>query len=587
MSSPDRLVLAIDVGSSSIRCSAFLVADSDIDNGDKVPTVRAIEGCSASKKMQSVQPNTGKINVYLKNGRSIFDMIDTCVDEAMERIRQHYRSNEEMSFAVIGVGFSTFVMNLIAVDEEGRPIGNDATLSYACNTPEVAGECERLRSELGPDKLASMYQRTGAPLHSAYALPQLRAFYSTASPDMTAQIHKWTTLASICIDRWTRGVLKQFEFAISLSEASWTGMYGFRGTEWDEEVKLSLPCDARTALPRIMDFDTMPGDLPGIPDNSPYWDRWPELRDYVSHDQSPYCCRLSLGIGDGACANIGSKCTTRRRIAVTIGTSAAARIVLPLPLDRNASQSEETKTSINIPSGLFCYRIDARNVLVGGALTDGGSVVEWIRSIFNLTSDGAFVEVMTRIERKYKDENGDSGSTLTCAPFLSGERSTGFRAGATGVLAGITRKTTADDIIQSFLEGVVLRLNHVLKLIIDTRQSLSIGTEEERPVIMASGNGLVNNPLVMQMLSDCSGLRVLVDAETSEATSRGVALMLAVALKRKSLKSRAHHDAAIDTLGEEGISTLQESVPGRQASMWASKSASQEDLIDSVSPIWE
>ena len=172
----------------------------------------------------------------------------------------------------------------------------------------------------------------------------------------------------------------------------------------------------------------------------------------------------------------GANAPLHRRIAVTVGTSAAARIVLPLPIDRSAPSSLSSSCPINVPPGLFCYRIDAHHVLVGGALTDGGSVVEWLRSIFNISSDEAFMEVMARIERKYiKDGNNaaDDISSLTAIPFLSGERSTGFRAGATGVLSGITRETTADDIIQSCLEGVVLRLNDVLNLIVNARRSLS------------------------------------------------------------------------------------------------------------------
>ena len=320
MSSVDRLVLAIDVGSSSIRCSAFRIVDRDIDDADTVPTVQAVEGCSVSKKLQAVQPNTGKINVYLDHAGSIFDEIDSCVDDSLVKLRRHYRTDddeeeEKKSFVVQGVGFSTFVMNLIGVDEEGRPVGNDATMSYACNTPAVVAECERLRNELGQERLTSLYQRTGAPLHSAYALPQLCVFYAappSSSSNVTSRIYKWTTLASICINRWTGGNLKRFQFPMSPSEASWTGMYAFRGTDWDEEVKLHLPHEARATLPAPCDFDAVPDHLLGIHRDSPYWDRWPELRggDHLPDQGSNYCCRLTPGIGDGACANIGSKCTT-------------------------------------------------------------------------------------------------------------------------------------------------------------------------------------------------------------------------------------------------------------------------------------
>jgi gluconokinase len=95
--------------------------------------------------------------------------------------------------------------------------------------------------------------------------------------------------------------------------------------------------------------------------------RWPELA----------AARIFLPLGDGACANLGSDCglvsrsggqgglsvgadsPLPRRVTVTVGTSAAVRVVLPAPPER-------------VPLGLWCYRIDEARVLLGGALTDGG-----------------------------------------------------------------------------------------------------------------------------------------------------------------------------------------------------------------------
>jgi hypothetical protein len=99
---------------------------------------------------------------------------------------------------------------------------------------------------------------------------------------------------------------------------------------------------------------------------NPYWERWPELRATSTHydNEQMQQCRMFLGIGDGAAANCGSKCdayssSDGTRIAVTVGTSAAARVCLPLPIETSPSNK------IVIPFGLFCYRIDKSQVLVG------------------------------------------------------------------------------------------------------------------------------------------------------------------------------------------------------------------------------
>jgi hypothetical protein len=45
---------------------------------------------------------------------------------------------------------------------------------------------------MSPDGLQSLYQETGAPLHSAYALPQLLAFYNNnANQSIMSQVHRY------------------------------------------------------------------------------------------------------------------------------------------------------------------------------------------------------------------------------------------------------------------------------------------------------------------------------------------------------------------------------------------------------------
>mmetsp|Transcript_12097 Transcript_12097/g.34602 ORF Transcript_12097/g.34602 Transcript_12097/m.34602 type:complete len:442 (+) Transcript_12097:3-1328(+) len=440
-----------------------------------------------------------------------------------------------------------------------------------------------------------MYQRTGAPLHSAYALPQLRVFYDD-NPELASSVHKWTTLASLCLDRWTNGRLRRGRHSsISYSEASWTGMLNFRIGRWDEATKRLLPKECVLALPLPIDFDTAPPTERGIRilegSGSVYWDRWPELRgdadDADDEGRQDDFCRLFLGIGDGACANAGSKCITLDRIAVSVGTSAAARIILPLPINLlargggvSASFDSHPVPSIEIPRGLFCYRIDAHHVLLGGALTDGGSVVEWVRSVFHLQNNEAFDEVMEKIECGYSNqqESGAISNQLTTIPFLSGERSTGYRSGATGILSGITRETTREDIVLSAFEGVILRLSAVLDLLVDARNAFfAKGVTNLPPRIVASGNGLVNNRCWMQMLADCSKMDVIVDGETDEATSRGAAYF--ATLELRSLNMNA--------MDPENISASCTSTPNEKTlAKWKAKAEIQEHLIDGVSSTW-
>ena len=61
--------------------------------------------------------------------------------------------------------------------------------------------------------------------------------------------------------------------------------------------------------------------------------------------------------------------------------------------------------------------MDARRVVVGGALTDGGSVVQWARELMGISSDQELAELMAEAATIEPTAHG-----LTVLPFLVSER---------------------------------------------------------------------------------------------------------------------------------------------------------------------
>lgn len=455
---------------------------------------------------------------------------------------------------------------------------------------------------LGSEKVQHLYQRTGAPLHPAYALPQLMSFYDNNDKQVTNRVHRWQSISSICLHRWTGGgSMKNLhsplvEMPISYSEASWTGMFDFRHLAWDGEamdVLESRGTATRFTLPHLIDFDFSCNasivtngitSLRRDGTNNPYWERWPELRgksldgdNKENGGKTSQHCRLFLGIGDGAAANIGSKCGEYAapdccRIAVTIGTSAAARVCLPL------SASE---TKLKVPVGLFCYRVDKYHVLVGGALTDGGSVVEWARNLMNLQEKEAFAECLDKVSDMYRSEVASSfdsrtASSISMIPFLSGERSTGYRGGATACISGMSRDTSSSHVMYACLEGVNLRLNAILSLI----QGVVCNNESSgQSVLVASGNALEKNLLWRQMLADCTGMGIVVDSDAKEGTSRGVAMLVARCLRKA--------EDSDDLSDNEPLVVESEAIPNPSAeARWKRAILKQESLLNAVSMTW-
>lgn len=436
-------------------------------------------------------------------------------------------------------------------------------------------------SEIGPEGIHDLYQRTGVPLHSAYALPQLRALYSNSeNADLCERIIIWQTIASLCLSRW-RGT--PFSH-VSYSEASWTGLFNFRNCEWDKLAMSLLPEECKHTLPPLADFNDaiMPsGGMPEIvgeiePETNDYWERWPELRGSKSSSEH---CKLFLGIGDGACANVGSKCVSPNRISVTIGTSAAARFCLPMPI----SPSPLTDDFV-VPTGLFCYRLDRNLVVVGGALTDGGSVVDWARRMLSLTDEAQFQNCLNGAALLYNKDyqsvaRGKLLSTPVVVPFLSGERSPHYRDGACFALMGLTRECGPTHFMKHCLEGVVLRMEAILRLI---RECDEIGGT---PMIMVSGYAMERNALWRQMLADCTGLEVRLENLVTEASSWGVSRLVAVAL---AMQEEGATQNSATYLNDDRISSAKVSHPHMSATegYWLVAFESQENLIDAISPLW-
>eukprot|EP01083_Nonionella_stella_P289152 984064_1 len=196
-------------------------------------------------------------------------------------------------------------------------------------------------------------------------------------------------------------------------------MWQFRSGKWDEECLSLLPQQCRDALPTVKSYQD-PSCIFRIAKNEVTKD-WSELWSEVGSGNVDGC-QVFLGFGDGACANIGSKCTSSDRIAVTIGTSAAARVCIPLSIDvwydptasipdgsdgnpkkkrKTSSTPLYTASEFKVPPGLFCYRIDDATILLGGALTDGGSVIAWLRDLLNLKTEEDYAKCQDKVDQSY------------------------------------------------------------------------------------------------------------------------------------------------------------------------------------------
>jgi gluconokinase len=363
------------------------------------------------------------------------------------------------------VATDTLVSNVFGLDAQDRPLTPVFTYADTRNAPDAA----QLRAEHNARRV---HDRCGCMIHSSY-LPARMRWLRRTQPELFPRVNRW-----VSIGEYLYGVFFG-EWRVSYSVASWTGLLDRRTLAWDEEwlALLALKTSQFSALGDLGDA------LRGL--REPWASRWPQLAD------KPWL----LAVGDGAAANIGSGCDRPERVALTVGTSGAMRVVLDAPPD-------------SLPWGLWNYRVDRRRCLLGGATTDGGSVYAWLRETLRLPDAAALEAQLAGME--------PCAHGLAFLPFFSGERAPGWRDDARGAVAGLSLQTSPLDLVRAGLEAVALRFAFI-------HRALAPHLPADHQVI-ASGAALLASPMWLQMMADVLGRPVTASAE-KEGTSRGAAVL--------------------------------------------------------------
>jgi gluconokinase len=372
------------------------------------------------------------------------------------------------------VATSAFWHSLMGVDADGRAV----TAVLPWTDTRASAEATALRERLDE---AAVHARTGCRLHPTYWPARLR-WFKAHDPRTFARVRRWTSFPAYLQGRWLG------RRDDSVSQASGTGMLA-AGT-WDAE--LCRACDVEPGhLGEVIDVDARHGELRG------QWaHRWPALK----------AARWIPALGDGALNNVGAECVDGTRAALMIGTSGALRLAW------------RTGTAPAVPPSLWRYWIDRDRVIVGGALSNGGNLVAWLRDTLDIAIDRKLDAKVARIP---PDAHG-----LTVVPFLAGERSPDYRPDANAVFAGLRLATTRYDIVRAALEAVAYRF---LAIFTDL-QAMTRVTQ-----IVATGTALQSSAVWVQILADVLGRPISVPSE-GELTSRGAAI---VALEQLGVKGAA------------------------------------------------
>jgi gluconokinase len=441
------LILALDLGTSSFRALLF----------DRLG--RAIDGSEEQRRYDLATTPDGGAEA---DARMLFGLLLATVDRALNRAG-------ERSSDIAAVGLSCFWHSLVGLDEAGEPVAPVLFWADRRSASQVAD----LRNELDQREV---HQRTGCVIHSSYWPAKLRWLKETRPAAFSLAV-RWCSFADYAV-RQIHG-----QDLTTIPMASGTGMLDVHTAQWDEPMIAAVGVDPATMPPIV------PVNTPLTSMRPAFAGRWPDLAKVPWYP----------GIGDGACANVGSGAVTNDRIALTVGTSAAIRVIADCPLGE----------PIDVPNDVWAYRLDDQHVVFGGALSNGGNVVSWLRGV---AGEDPTEETMSEAGQIEPDSHG-----LTVLPFLAGERSPIWNDRATGVIAGLTLSTGRVELLRACMEAVALRLAMIYRAIAPL-----VSADHQ---VVLNGGAVLHSPVWMQILADALGHPVTPLPSEEESSARGVALI--------------------------------------------------------------
>ncbi|HLZ68346.1 MAG TPA: gluconokinase [Dehalococcoidia bacterium] len=428
---------------------------------------------------------------------------EAVLNEAIQIIDGLLKAAGRHAEQIAAVACDTYASSLVGVDARGRPLTPVFTYADARPAPQVA----QLQRELDED---AVQQRTGCRFHASY-LPARFRWLQATEPQTLASAAYWLSLGEFVY------VHLLGKRAASFSTAAWTGLLNRHELDWDAELLAALPVKA-DQLSSLRDTGE---PLQGL--RQKFARRWPQLKQ----------AKWFPAIADGYASNIGSDATDLQSYALSLGTSGAVRVLLE-------------GTPDVVPHGLWCYRVNRRQSLLGGALNDGGRAVAWLRGLLKLPPVDGLRPVITA---------PPAMDTPVVLPFLTGERSPGWAGHATASFTNMDLHTDPAALFRGLLEGIALRLG----LIADEVRRLAPDVAR----VVVSGGAAEDLPEWLGILADVIGAPMVASLE-GQTTLRGTAVtaLEVVAPKAERVPAaigdtfspNAEHRAAYDAARERQIS---------------------------------
>src|SRR6266576_1711137 len=328
----------------------------------------------------------------------------------------------------------------------------------------TAAACDRLKAR----KLEPMIKRKTGLVVDAY-------FSGTKLAWLLKNVRKTGRLAFGTIDTWLVWNLTGGRVHVTdPSNASRTMLFNVRTGDWDDEL-LKLFGVPRSVLPEVRSSSEVYGETTLFGGRIPI-----------------------AGIaGDQQAALFGQACTEPGMVKNTYGTGCF--MLMNTGTKPIASQNNLLTT--------VAWRIGKRTeYALEGSIFIAGAVVQWLRDGLGIIKSSSEVEALAS---QVTDPEG-----VYLVPAFAGLGAPHWDQYARGLVAGVTRGTTAAHIARAALEGIAFPVADVLR-------AMEADARIKRKALRVDGGASANN-LLMQFQSNQMGVPVI-KPKLTETTALGAA----------------------------------------------------------------
>lgn len=412
----------------------------------------------------------GKILLNQSCACPVMQLSDKKIEQDPELVLQSVNKLLQKAFAVLpvsdikGVCFSSAMHSIIAVDVNGVPLTN------AILWGDTRSEQQATAIKAKIDEKA-FYQEVAVPVHPSLPLCKI-LWLKQEMPEVFNQTAKFISIKEYLFFKWFG------KYIIDHSIAAATGMQHVHNLQWSKTALgiAGITSDKLSEIVPVTHTETALGKE--------------YIKQFGLHKSIPFI----IGSSDGCLANIGSGVFEENEATLTIGTSGAVRITLSQPV-------------LSEKPALFCYPVLKNLYVKGGAVNNGGNVLQWYAQNFTASPGDGNYE--TLVEKAAAIHAGADG--LVFLPYLQGERAPVWNASARGVFFGINSLHNKTHFVRAVIEGIGFGLYDVFCEIAKSNKHIN--------TIYVSG-GFTKSAFWVQMIADIFNKKVIV-SDIADASATG------------------------------------------------------------------